>query len=316
MKLNNLITGAVAAAIALTIGSTSLAAQGTGTDTTRRTTTTRTKARTARSTTRIRVSKEQTSKGEVTPAPTPAPAVNQDSINAANAERARQDSIANAERMRQDSIAAAERARQDSIARAEQARRDSIARADSIAAAEALARRLRQIGGFYWGLAAGVATPTSGLDVAEKKNLALDLPFGWDPIGSPLGIRFDLGYNMLSAQNEFWNVSEPPRAQIMHGSADLKLRLPVVQRYMKRASVYGVAGGTYFRYKDLYLADNSGNRVLPTDSWTGKAGWNAGGGVQFGWGRSNVFVEARYMRFSNGGVSAGHVPIVLGLTWF
>lgn len=309
MKLN-WTTGAIAAAVVLTIGSSTLEAQATRTDTTRKATTTRTRAR---STTRIRVSKETT---PTEAAPAPAPAVNQDSINAANAERARQDSIAAAERARQDSIAAAERARQDSIARAEQARRDSIARADSIAAAEALARRMRQIGGFYWGLAAGVAAPTKGLDVAEKKNLALDLPFGWDPIGSPLGVRFDLGYNLLSAQNEVWNVSSPPRAQIMHGSADLKLRLPAVQRYMKRASIYGVAGGTYFRYKDLYIADNNGNTVLPTDKWSDKFGWNAGGGVQFGWGRSNVFVEARYMRFTEGGIGAGHIPIVLGLTFF
>ena len=44
-------------------------------------------------------------------APPPAPAVNQDSINAANAERARQDSIARANQARQDSINAAEAAR-------------------------------------------------------------------------------------------------------------------------------------------------------------------------------------------------------------
>lgn len=308
MKLSYLTTSAIAAVLALTIGSSTLEAQA-GTDTTRKATTRR-----ARSTTRIRVSKEPTTPTEAAPAP--APAVNQDSINAANAERARQDSIANAERMRQDSIAAAERARQDSIAAAERARRDSIARADSIAAAEELARRMRQIGGFYWGIAAGVATPTQGLDVSEKKNLAFDLPFGWDPIGSPLGIRFDVGYNLLSAQNEYWQVSNPPRAQIMHGSADLKLRLPVVQRYMKRASIYGVGGGTYFRYKDLLIADNSGNRVEASDAWSDKFGWNAGGGVQFGWGRSNVFVEARYMRFTEGGIGAGHVPIVLGLTFF
>lgn len=45
------------------------------------------------------------------PAPAPTPTVNQDSINAANAERARQDSIARANQARQDSINAADAAR-------------------------------------------------------------------------------------------------------------------------------------------------------------------------------------------------------------
>jgi peptidoglycan-associated lipoprotein len=45
------------------------------------------------------------------PEPTPTPTVNQDSIDAANAERARQDSIARANQARQDSIAAADAAR-------------------------------------------------------------------------------------------------------------------------------------------------------------------------------------------------------------
>ncbi|MFL5576530.1 MAG: peptidoglycan-associated lipoprotein Pal [Gemmatimonadaceae bacterium] len=52
------------------------------------------------------------------PPVTPAP-VNQDSIDAANRERARQDSIAAADRARQDSLAALERARQDSLAAAQ-----------------------------------------------------------------------------------------------------------------------------------------------------------------------------------------------------
>ena len=45
------------------------------------------------------------------PEQTPTPTVNQDSINAANAARARQDSLARMERARQDSIAAADAAR-------------------------------------------------------------------------------------------------------------------------------------------------------------------------------------------------------------
>lgn len=77
------------------------------------------------------------------------PPVNQDSIRAAEAARAREaavrDSVARAERARADSIAAAERARADSIAAAEraaaQAARDSAAMAAGISAAEIQALR-------------------------------------------------------------------------------------------------------------------------------------------------------------------------------
>lgn len=77
------------------------------------------------------------------------PPVNQDSIRAAEAARAREaavrDSVARAERARADSIAAAERARADSIAAAEraaaQAARDSAAMAAGVSAAEIQALR-------------------------------------------------------------------------------------------------------------------------------------------------------------------------------
>ena len=56
------------------------------------------------------------------PAANPTPTVNQDSINAANAERARQDSIARANQARQDSINAANAARDEASRRLAEAR--------------------------------------------------------------------------------------------------------------------------------------------------------------------------------------------------
>lgn len=318
MRLSNVTTGVIAAAVALTLGSIEVKAQDTTTtnrDTTTMTSRTRRARRTARSTTRIRVSKEQTSTGEVTPTPAPTPTVNQDSINAANAERARQDSIAAADRARQDSIANAERMRQDSIAAAERARQDSIARADSIAAAER-AWRMRQIGGFYWGLAAGIAEPTQNVDIAHNTGFNAEMPFGIDPIGSPLGLRFDVGYTTFANRADYFGANTSGRPQVWSGSADLKLRLPVVQRFIHRASLYALGGATYYHYKNLTLVQQGGGTTVTSPDWSNKLGWNAGGGLSFGWGRTNLFVESRYMTFSNGGLKGGHVPIVLGFSWF
>jgi opacity protein-like surface antigen len=206
--------------------------------------------------------------------------------------------------------------RQDSIAAAERARQDSIARADSIAAAER-AWRLRPIGGFYWGLGAGIAEPTQNVDIAHNTGFNAVMPFGWDPVGSPLGLRFDVGYTTFANRSDYFGAGNSSgRPQLWSGSADLKLHLPVLQRFMHRASLYAVGGATYYHYKNLTLVEQGGGTTVTSPDWSNKLGWNAGGGLQFGWGRTNLFVESRYMTFSHEGLKGGHVPIVLGLSWF
>jgi len=177
---------------------------------------------------------------------------------------------------------------------------------------------MRQIGGFYWGLAAGIAEPTQNVDVAHNTGFNVDVPFGVDPIGSPLGLRFDVGYTSLANRSDFFGANTSGRPQIWSGSADLKLRLPVVQRFIHRASLYALGGATYYRYKNLTLVPQGGTaaQAVTSTDWGNKLGWNAGGGLSFGWGRTNLFVESRYMTFSHEGLKGGHVPIVLGFTWF
>jgi hypothetical protein len=184
---------------------------------------------------------------------------------------------------------------------------------------------VRQIGGFYFGADVGAALPTGAFDDAQTGGPHFGLQLGWDPIGMPVGVRFDGSYSHFDTRSQFEQFANDP--QIVQFGGDLKLRLPVLSPWMRRFSVYGVGGVSYNIFKDIVEvsegtisvgnAFNLTNATVATvdNDWHDEWGWNAGGGVQFGWGRTNLFVESRFMQF-NHRVDINHVPIVVGLSWF
>jgi hypothetical protein len=228
-----------------------------------------------------------------------------DSIAAA--ERARQDSIAAAERARQDSIAAAERARQDSIARAERARQDSIAAAEAarlaaIAAAEAAERerfRRGRFNGWYFNLGGGIPIPMGDFDDMYGKGYNITGSAGWHPTESAFGIRFDATYDRLNG--ETFQSTALNDASVLSGLAEVTLRVPRALGL----NPYFVGGAGIHRFSD-YGATN-----LSSTEW----GWNAGGGLRFGWGFTSLFVEARYMSIGTPSDRAEYVPVILGITF-
>jgi hypothetical protein len=283
----------IAVAVMLTAG---VAAEAAAQDTTRSRTT-------VTSTRRIPVQKEGTT---VTESP--------GQVQADSIERARQDSIAAAERARQDSIAAVERARQDSIAAAErarlaaeQARRDSIAaaeraRQDSIAAAERAREerfRLGRFGGWYFNLGAGAAIPMGDFDNMYGTGFNVTGSAGWHPTESAFGIRFDAAYDRFNGER--FGTTDLDDASILSGLAEVTLRIPRALGL----NPYFVGGGGVYRFSDFGAANQS------TTEW----GWNAGGGLRFGWGFTSLFVEARYMSVGTPGDRAEYVPVILGITF-
>lgn len=184
---------------------------------------------------------------------------------------------------------------------------------------------VRQIGGFYFGADVGAALPTGAFDDAQTGGPHFGLQIGWDPIGMPIGVRFDGSYSHFDTRSQFEPFANDP--QIVQFGGDLKLRLPVLSPWMRRFSVYGIGGLSYNLFKDIVEISQGvisvGNTLNLTNAtvatvdndWHDEWGWNVGGGVQFGWGRTNLFVESRYMQF-NHRVDINQVPIVVGLSWF
>jgi hypothetical protein len=174
-----------------------------------------------------------------------------------------------------------------------------------------------RMGGFYWGLGGGLTAPRQDLNTTFEPGFNITALLGWDPIGSPFGVRLDGTYDQFSERSEFAGLAADP--QIFTVNLDGKLRFPIYGvETGGRAHLYAVGGGSYFTYKNLYWAPEGTECCGGVDQsendgdWHDKFGWNLGGGFGFGFGPSDIFLEARWMGI---GDERSFVPIILGLTF-
>jgi hypothetical protein len=189
-----------------------------------------------------------------------------------------------------------------------------------------LPERLRQIGGFYIGLAAGSSLPAANFNDSDHPGWRVEVPIGIDPVGSPLGFRVNLGYSRYEPHSYLTHVLD--NAQIMNADADLKLRMVKANPFNHRVQVYGIGGVSYNRYRDILennngilsigntFANSNGTFTSPDLDWHNGWGYNVGGGMELGWGVTNLFIESRYSRFKGENSNISHVPLVIGLSWF
>ena len=290
------------------------------------------------STRRIPVTKDRPTRPASAPAPAATSRVNQDSINAvAAAERARQDSIAAAaerarqedrarqDQMRRDSITVAERQRQDSIAAADAARQDSIARAQHRAQSnDALRVARRYNSGFYIAMAGGSTMPMG--DLKTRVNNSYDMgwnvtvPFGWDFSRIPLGIRFDLAMDNLMGKanflDSFGNAAAARNVAIYSASGGLKLNVPL----FRTASRFYLIGGAGAHRITGYATSAAGSDSAQTiQNAKTDIGWYGGGGFNFRFGRTALFLESRYINVNAKQPvgfaydKANYIPIILGI---
>jgi hypothetical protein len=179
-----------------------------------------------------------------------------------------------------------------------------------------------RMGGFYWGLGGGLSAPSQQLNTTYEPGFNITGMLGWDPIGSPFGVRLDAAYDQFSERSAFADLGADP--SIFSAHLNGKLRLPFFgMQTASRTDLYAVGGGSYYRYRNLWRAP-SGTTFSsdpdvqcvredgPCSEWGDDFGWNLGGGFSFGFGPSNVFLEARWMGL---GSNTSFVPIIIGLTF-
>ena len=185
--------------------------------------------------------------------------------------------------------------------------------------------RLRQIGGLYLGVAAGTAMPAANFNNSDHPGWRIEGLLGVDPIGSWLGGRLNVGYSQYSPHSFAERFLDD--AKIFTVGLDAKLRVPAITPFAKRVQFYGIAGGSWNRFKDILENDHgvltigdggtiNGQFVTVDSDWHSGWGWNVGGGVEMGWGITNVFVETRFTRFNGVNTDISHVPLVIGVSWF
>jgi opacity protein-like surface antigen len=179
--------------------------------------------------------------------------------------------------------------------------------------------------GLYFGIAGAAEVPQTNFSNVYRTGWGVEVPIGWDPVNSPLGIRANLGYATLRTKSGLPSSFSNP--QIWQAVADLKLRAPFQHGLL--SAIYGVggAGAYYFRnygsgsavttttttnpygtsYSSIYGTGTSGSST--------RFGWNAGAGIQFGIGSTALYAESRYVRVNMPGQASAYVPIALGLTF-
>jgi len=183
---------------------------------------------------------------------------------------------------------------------------------------------LERVGGLYFGLGAGGSLPAAQFNDSDHPGWRIEGLLGVDPVGSPFGLRLVGGYGQYEPHSYAQRILE--NAAIMNLALDLKLRVLAIQPKARHIQLYGIAGGTWNRFKDILespkgimsVGDNIGgfNRLpAPDHDWHTGFGWNVGGGAEVGFGRTNLFVESRYSRFKAENSNIGHVPVIIGLTW-
>jgi hypothetical protein len=293
------------------------------------------KPKTDTSTTRVKLSKEvQVSGGEVA---LPVAAVNKDSIDreiaaavqareaAIRAEQRQIDSVVAAARLRQAANAARRRVADEvaAVRAAAKAHSDSIAEAEKLALSRKIAR------GFNIGLAGGASLPQRDIRNGYTGGWNITVPLGWDASDLPLGIRGDFAVDHMNGtrlhDTQEATIGASGDLTVWSLNLDTKLRMHVPGT--TRTHVYAIGGLGAHRVVDgVYgtSGPNAGTNLNFSDAKT-KLGWNAGVGAAIGWGRSELFIESRYMDVKtdmsyhlNSGVGTytSFTPIIVGLQWF
>lgn len=185
---------------------------------------------------------------------------------------------------------------------------------------------LRQIGGFYLGLGLGSSIPAANFNDSDKPGWAIQAQMGIDPIGSAFGARLTGAYGSYDTHSYATPFVE--NAKLMTVGLDLKLRALTVSPFNRRVHIYGIAGGTWNRFKNIIENDDGrlsvGDVLLPGNvfstpiegDWHSGWGYNLGGGGEIGFGRTTLFVETRFSRFKGQNTNISHVPLIVGLSWF
>jgi len=174
------------------------------------------------------------------------------------------------------------------------------------------------LGRFYWGLNGGAALPYSEMNVAQNPGYTVGALVGWDAAQLPLGLRLDGGYTRFDDEDDFLCTGTGCAAldigtpELWHANFDLKLRVPTSGTHL-----YAVGGGSWNRFRGVTFIDDENNNSIAfaSSDWSNKWGGNIGGGLNFGFGGANLFLEARVQAMTVANQTQTYVPIVLGLTF-
>jgi hypothetical protein len=194
--------------------------------------------------------------------------------------------------------------------------------------------------GWYFGAAGGTNFPAGGLNTVNTAGGTAQMQVGWRKLSSYFGAQLDGQYTQFGRANGLAFLGSKPT--VWNVNLDGRLDVPWVNHIFGNNTwftPYIIGGGSWVDYNDLrQKLDNEittadGTEVNSVISDGGSHwGWNAGGGLAWHMGRTEVYIESRVVQFSRGnnnlttinGVeiegrgfkSARQIPIMFGLNFF
>lgn len=173
---------------------------------------------------------------------------------------------------------------------------------------------------YYWGLGAGATVPSDGLDNAFDTGFNGSLLLGWRSVANPFGLRLEGQYNQLNGKTIGGVTFD--EASTWGVMANTVLDFPWNPT---RTSAFYLTGGVGlhgFNSFDIDEEDLQGlignDRIDEADIIRESStdfGVNAGVGLRFGVGRSNLFLEGRFVNVFADGADRRFFPITLGVTF-
>lgn len=281
MRVRNITTCALGLAAALTLGSSVLAAQSTDT-------------------TRLRRPSEQRiniSKGEV------APVVRIDTVYVTRYDTVRVD--------------------------------NNIVRVDTVTVTQTVPVYATRGPALYWGLLGGLSKPIDNIDQVYETGYHVGAVLGWEPAKRFISFRSEIGFTRLSPedtpQHTVDRVGDNPK--LFHIGADAKWNFFGGQRW----GLYGLTGVSFNRYEQMAVVSDidagtppsdppCGFQISPPDDdscfqnarndYTNKLGFTLGGGMDFMFGRTSMFIEASAKGIQAFDERTWRVPVSLGVRFF
>lgn len=194
---------------------------------------------------------------------------------------------------------------------------------------------MAKLPGVYFGIGAGVASPTNHFRDNIHDGIDLNGQLGWFPKDGPLGLRADV--NWADFAHRKTDCLGCPDTKLLSLMGDVVLRMPLDRKSTINPVFYVMGGGGVDRFSDFIPYRNNDGRIVVAGSQTNinnpvstflgvtaanrgtgdfKVDWNLGAGLDWTLFGAHWFAETRYSALSTTGGNTHYLPSIIGLKFY
>lgn len=183
--------------------------------------------------------------------------------------------------------------------------------------------------GCFLGVQAGGVLPVREFRTGYRDGWGVNGVLGWQPNMGVFGIQADVGFAQVLGRNNLSNGTATYSNENTHiFSLGTSARLETPRAYGQGAGVYAIGGLSWNHITGYNGVSFQGGQPYGTTGSVNRWGGNIGGGVEWGIGVADLFLEARWVRLWNnmndvspgttttaayaGNFATSYVPITFG----